>query len=107
VLNYLGLWRGISGPYALRASLALWSDDPGKIPVLVQLLHSRDPVNRGLACIELRDEGPRARVAVEALLRLLGDEDERVRRAARSALEHIDPAALAAHDREHPTEERP
>src|SRR5262249_3399186 len=56
----------------------------------------------------LRGRGPRAaRTAVPALLAALADDDPAVAKWSRWTLADIDPAALAAYDREHPQEGRP
>jgi HEAT repeat protein len=88
------------------AAKALLEVDPGSypdvVPTLVVLLGSRNDFQRAVAADRLGELGARARPGVPALLRRLGDPVSSVRGAARGALERIDPAALAAYDREHP-----
>jgi hypothetical protein len=79
---------------------------PDSVPVLAELLRSRDARNRELAAACLGDMGGAARPAVPALLAALSDPVDAVRELSRSALEDLDPGTLAAYDRDHPEEER-
>jgi hypothetical protein len=60
---------------------------------LSRTLSSGEPVLRGLAAIALRDAGPRAAPALDALRRALRDSDVNVRTMAANAIAGIGPAA--------------
>src|SRR5262245_3444887 len=82
--------------------LPLMSGDPAAVPVLTDLLQHQEAQVREAAVMGLWKLGPAGRPAVPALLATLADPCFEVRSAALVALERIDPAALAAHEREHP-----
>jgi HEAT repeat protein len=76
---------------------ALERTDPGAaVPVLARQLTSPAPADRQWAADNLPVLGPGARPAVPALLPLLADPDEDVRRAAFWALHRVDREALAS-----------
>src|SRR5262249_46599472 len=77
-------------------------------PGLAELLGSPDRDTRKLACILLWRLGPRVAGEVRApLLDALRGPDTAQNARARRALHALDPAALAAYDRDHPPEGRP
>ena len=80
---------------AIQAARALWEIDQSLagVPTLVKALGSASGSVRGLAATTLGGIGPKARDAVPALLTAAKDNDPRLRQAARSALEKIDPEA--------------
>jgi HEAT repeat protein len=59
----------------------------------VEKMQSKDAARRESAAESLSRMGPRARPAIPALTRLLADEDEEVRNAARAALRNIGPTS--------------
>lgn len=67
-------------------------NDPLISRLVAQLQH-QDPITRRNAVGALRLNGPRAAPAIPELVRLLGDEDPRVRAEARRALDRLRSAA--------------
>jgi hypothetical protein len=63
---------------------------------LARSLSGEDPILRGLAAIALRDRGPRAAPALDALRDALRDSDVNVRTMAANAIAAIGPGASAA-----------
>jgi hypothetical protein len=93
-----------AGAYALDAAACI---DAGEVvPELADVVAQPNPFpnnyHRAWCVLRLAEAGPRARRAVPVLLSLLGDRDKELRIVAREALEQIDPAALAAYERDHP-----
>lgn len=77
---------------AAAGALAIFARDTKKlVRVLTGLLTNKDPVVRAAAAHELSELGREARPARSALKKALGDEDRRVRLAARMALDVIRP----------------
>jgi hypothetical protein len=72
-----------------KAAIALGDLGPEAVPALMQALDDEASLVRGDAAYSLGKVGPAALEAVPALIRLLGDEDEHVRRAAEHALKAI------------------
>ncbi len=60
---------------------------------LIARLGDPDPITRRNAAGALRLQGPRAAVALPAIAALLDDQDQRVRREARRAIDQLRPAA--------------
>jgi hypothetical protein len=77
-------WAANAAPPRLRSL---------EIAELARSLGSEDPILRGLAAIALRDSGPRAAEAMDALRAALRDPDVNVRMMAASALGAIGPSA--------------
>ena len=70
------------------------SEQPDRlIQKLIEKLGERDPITRRNAAGALRLHGSRAVTAIPALLRLLEDEDPRVREEAERALTRLRAAA--------------
>jgi hypothetical protein len=67
-----------------------------EVTALVQSLSSGDPIVRGLAAIALRDSGPRALPALDALRSALRDSDVNVRTMSANAIAAIGADARAA-----------
>jgi hypothetical protein len=91
-------WLGKAGFRIERdkSSFSLLAGDPDALPVLVELLESADPRARRVGAYGLRAIGPRARQAVPALLKALGDPDVAVRFAAGGSLRRVDEDAAEA-----------
>jgi hypothetical protein len=105
-LSWLGEF-GLPLPERHRPWSALADGEADAVPVLAELV-ARNPSKHFLfSFVYLARLGAKARPAVPSLLRLLNDSDEITARTARGSLRCIDPAALAAYDREHPQEDRP
>ncbi len=79
----------------LQAARALWEveQNPAGVPVLVKGLGSPLASVRAQAAATLEIMGGKARESVPALLKAAKDRDPRVQKAARGALEKIDPDA--------------
>jgi hypothetical protein len=75
--------------------------DPAAVPVLVELARRPQAEVRITAARGLAHVGPAARGTVPHLLARLADPDGMTHLAVREALQEIDPASLAAYDREH------
>jgi hypothetical protein len=93
---------GVSSDEHSHRRFRLLQGDPEAVPVLAELLRWPDPVVRLRAAGGLWWFRGDARLATPALMAALGDPNDRVREAAREALRHTDPEALAAYDRDHP-----
>lgn len=80
---------------AIHAARALWEIDQSLagIPTLIKILGSASGNMRALAATTLGGIGPKAREAVPALVEAAKGDDPRMRQAARSALEKVDPEA--------------
>ena len=65
-------------------------------PDLIRSLSDADPILRGLAALELRDAGPKAQPALDALTSSLKDSDAGVRMMVGNALAAIGPDAAPA-----------
>ena len=85
-------WLGLLGIQAghPQADLPLLGADPAAVPVLVELLASRDAQSRLIALQGLQYLGPKARAASPDVQRLLDDGDEEVGQQAELTLYHID-----------------
>jgi HEAT repeat protein len=86
----------------LTAHISLGRSVDTAVPWLVEMLASPDPDVRAAGALVLGLVRPDAREAVPALLALTRDPDARVAEEARRSVSYLDPAALAAYDREHP-----
>jgi hypothetical protein len=73
-----------------RHKMPLLQGDPAAVPVLAELLASRDARARQMAAEGLEKVGAVARPAVPALLRVLDDQNVTVRQQAEQALYRID-----------------
>lgn len=73
-----------------RGDVPLLGGDPSAVPVLTELLTSRDPQARRIAAEGLEKIREKARLAVPALLRAIDDQDDEVRGQAEEALFCID-----------------
>jgi HEAT repeat protein len=71
--------------------LGVGAVDEAELPGLVEKLKSSDPMVRADAADDLRRLGPKAKSALEPLMRLLGDATPRVRFAAAAAVLRINP----------------
>lgn len=91
-------WLGKAGFRFERdeSGFPLLLGDPDAFPVLVELLESADPTARRVGAYGLAAIGPRARQAVPALLKALGDPDRGVWLAARGSLGLVDKDAAEA-----------
>ncbi len=79
-----------SGEGGVIVALADWEPKPvWTIPTLISLLKDRRPGIRRLSAETLGHFGPAASSAITALKNATNDQDDRVRDAARGALEHI------------------
>jgi HEAT repeat protein len=73
-----------------RHTMPLLQGETAAVPILMELLASRDPHARLMAAEGLEKVGEEARPAVPSLLRALNDEDATVREQVEQALFSID-----------------
>ncbi|HKA36110.1 MAG TPA: DUF2961 domain-containing protein [Thermoanaerobaculia bacterium] len=87
-----------TGPagWALASTVKPPSVPTGSVPALAKALDDPDPVTRGLAALELRNEKSEARPALDALIARLKDPDVIVRMMSANAIGAIGPAAAPA-----------
>jgi HEAT repeat protein len=92
------LLKDENGLVRVQAGNAVWGldrDAKGVVPVLIAELNNRKDFLAAIsAAVALGRIGPAAKAAVPALRRMLADENEARRNAARDALRSIDPKAL-------------
>ncbi len=79
-----------------RASQVREPRIPADLPGLGGALRDRDAVTRGLAALALKDKGPAALPALDALVAALKDSELHVRVTAANAIAAIGPAAASA-----------
>jgi hypothetical protein len=92
-LSYIGIKAGESHRSKAGEKLVdfpLLVGDPAAVPVLVELLGSREPQVRLIAAQGLWMIGEQALPAVPALLRRLDDKDEAVREQVETTLFHLE-----------------
>jgi HEAT repeat protein len=72
-----------------RYAIVFAAVGPAAVPEALRLLGGRNPVQRGLALVVLRELGPKARDALPAVKKALKDSDARIRQAAVEAVGKI------------------